>query len=343
MPETNGSIFKRVKYERHHSPSASKTFAWSLANGSGRPPRELTDVPYTIVLTPGTTTSPDRPYTAMCSPFPSEDYSPVTDSEAVIATQGPGLFVFIGRRSESFESFTPNTQTNRLRDVGYITLQINGKYIVQDKIVGPTTYENTLQDAIVGPITCEDATVGVYTIERDSVLGELGTYRLETCRGVNVQVGRPQGSWVITVCTPDGDGDGEGTIGKCGESIDFCATVTRGEKGHYTDGGTLVYKYGPGWYGLEAVRKKEQDTSHDKNEGPDRNEKDREEGQAEKPSVTKVSEEGEKSFSEKDRDWCEGDERSEDRSTNTPSQSGWRRWFGGRRRTDPLPHFTKRQ
>ena len=329
MPETNGSIFKRVEYQPHHSPSASKTFAWSLANGSGRPPRELTDVPYTIVLTPGTTTSPDRPYTTNDSPFLSEADSPFTDSEAVIATQEPGLFVFIRRESKPHESFGLNTQPTRLDGFGYITLQTNDKHSLQKEIVGYSTYSN--------------ATVGVYTAAYDPVLQKMGSYRLVTHTDMNVTVARPQGSWVITVCSPDRGGDGEGTIGKSGDSIDFCATVTRGEKGHYTENGTLVYRYGPGWYGLEAVRKKEQDTSHDKNEGPDRNEKDREEGQAEKPSVTQVLEAGEASFSEKDRSWRVGDQNSEDRSTNTPSQSGWRRWFGGRRRTDTLPHSTKRQ
>jgi len=282
------------------------------------PPRELTHIPYVVVLRPGTSTPSDPPYTNIHSPFQSEVYSPITDSEKVVATQRPGLLVFTYRRSEPFESFKHDTQRNRLVDFDYITLQ--------------------MKDTICKPTECSDATVGVYTATYDPVLQKMGPYLLKTHTGMNVKVGRPEGRWVITVSTPDGDGDGKKTIGKSGESTNFCATVTRGEKGHYTNGGTLVFKYGPGWYGLEAVDKKKEDTSHIRkgDKAPYLHEKVGGKGPAAEPSGTRETEKGKASFSEKDGGWRRADGDLDNQSTNTPSQSVWLRLFAGSRRTGRL-------
>jgi hypothetical protein len=328
MPKTRGSIFNRVEYERHHSPSASKTFAWSLANGSGRPPRELTDVPYSIVLTPGTTTPSGLPHNTIDSPSPREADSPFADREAVTATQGPGLFVLVGRRPRSFESFKSDTQLNRLVDFHYITLQTNDKHSLRNEIVRPMTYQN--------------ATIGVYSAAYDPVLKEMGPYRLEEHTNMNVKVGRPQGAWVITVCEPDGDGDGKESISKSGESIKFWATVSRGDKGHYTDDGTLVFQDGLAWNGLKAVEKKEEGASQDRSEAQsqDWQEEVGEKGQADESSGTQVPEEDEASFSEKDRDWYAGDEKTPDPSTKTRATTSLGRWFGGRPSKKRLPRST---
>ena len=352
MTRTSGPTLKSVPLKYHHSPTAIALAEWHITEskrtpkGAARsPPRELTDVPDVVVLGPGTTTPSDIPYTTLDFPFTREAYSPITDRDAITARQIPGFLVFTGRRSRSFESFKPDTQTNRLRDVGYITLQMNGEYTVPDAIAGPTTYKDPLRGAIVGPATYKNATVGVYTAEHDSALGELGTYRLETYEDVDVRVNRPQGSWVITVCTPDGDRDGKKTIGKSGENINFCATVTRGEKGHCTTDGTLIYQYGPGWYGLQAVGKKEEATSRirEGDKAPYSQEKVGEKGQADESSGTRESEKGVASFSEKDRGWRGGCGESDNRSTNTPSRSVWRRLFGGGRPSERRLQSTKRQ
>jgi hypothetical protein len=193
-------------------------------------------------------------------------------------------------------------------------------------------------------MTYQNATIGVYSAAYDPVLKKMGPYRLKEHTDMNVKVARPQGAWMITVCEPNGDGDGKETISKSGESVNFCATVSRGDKGHYTDDGTLVFQDGLAWYRLQAVGKTEEGTSHNRSEARSQywQEEVGEEGQADKSSGTQVPEKGEASFSEKDRGWCGGDEDTHHRSTNTPPQSIWRRIFAGRRQTT-LPQSTKLQ
>jgi hypothetical protein len=218
-----------------------------------------------------------------------------------------------------------------LVDFDYITLQTNDKHLLQDEIVRPMTYRN--------------ATIGVYSAAYDPVLKKMGPYRLKEYTNMNVKVARPQGDWVITVCEPDEDG--HKSTEETEETANFCATVGRGDKGHYTDKGTLVFKDGLHWVGLEAVKTKEKDTllsrNQDKAQGQDWNEKVGRNGRAEALFATRKSEEGEASSTGEDTGSHDGDEKTAGPSTKTRATPNWVQWFGGRPSNKRPPRSTKRQ
>jgi hypothetical protein len=306
MPENNASTFELAHYDYDHSPTRAAVWKWTQEESrtggpAGTPPRHLTDIPYEVFVIPTTMTPSRHPSSQTCS----RQSPAMTTPKGTVATQRLGLFVFSARDSGSCDPITePDSNATRLNGFRCITLQTND-----------TTLRNNYNVNSVST----DATVGVYSAATDPVTGERGPYHLETYEGMTVKWCKRQGRSFIDMYRPNGDGDGSEAKGMSGRSVHLRARVKLGTKGHYTGDGTLVFKHNGNWFGFKEVVEREESRK------------------AEEPFASPK----EQAASEKGIDCHEGDEKSHDRSTNTPHRSVWRRVFGGGRRT--LPQSTKRQ